>query len=208
MSELKKKIADGENVSQDFKFRIDDQRKIARTLVAFANTHGGVLLIGVKDNGKITGVNPEEEYYMIEGAADLYTQPQVQFESTVWQEGHYLVLEIDVKCSDEKHRALDEDGKWKQYVRVDDHTLLGNKILSKVWQYEKKGINRPEEFDENTLAFLKLVKDLSPVSLSKLYRSSNLKMKKVDQILSVLVFWKIIRMQISESGTLYSIEES
>ena len=81
MSELQRRIARGEGVSQDFKFRIDDQKKIARTLAAFANTEGGSLLIGVKDNGKIAGVNPEEEYYMIEGASDLYTKPPVAFES-------------------------------------------------------------------------------------------------------------------------------
>ena len=64
MSELKRLIAEGEGVQLDFKFRIDDQKKIARTLSAFANTEGGKLLIGVKDNGKINGVNPEEEYYL------------------------------------------------------------------------------------------------------------------------------------------------
>ena len=49
--------------------RIDDAAKIARTLVAFANTDGGRLLIGVKDNGAVTGANQEEEYHMIDLAA-------------------------------------------------------------------------------------------------------------------------------------------
>ncbi len=52
MPSLNELIAQGEHVQQDFKFRIDDQRKIARTLCAFANTKGGRLLIGVKDNRK------------------------------------------------------------------------------------------------------------------------------------------------------------
>ena len=38
-------------------------------LVAFANTGGGRLLIGVKDNGKIAGIRSEEELYMIEAAS-------------------------------------------------------------------------------------------------------------------------------------------
>ena len=46
-------IAQGEHQQQDFKYEISDVRKIARTLSAFANTDGGRLLIGVKDNGKI-----------------------------------------------------------------------------------------------------------------------------------------------------------
>jgi predicted HTH transcriptional regulator len=48
---VKKLIAKGEHQQLDFKFEISDSRKIAKTLVAFANTNGGVLLIGVKDNG-------------------------------------------------------------------------------------------------------------------------------------------------------------
>ena len=57
-------IAEGEHQQQDFKFEISDARKIAKTLSAFANTDGGRLLIGVKDNGKIAGVRSEEEKYM------------------------------------------------------------------------------------------------------------------------------------------------
>lgn len=45
----------------DFKFEISDSKKIARSLVAFANTDGGRLLIGVKDNGVISGIRSEEE---------------------------------------------------------------------------------------------------------------------------------------------------
>lgn len=68
-------IAEGEHQQQDFKFEISDARKIAKTLSAFANTDGGKLLIGVKDNGKIAGVRSDEEQYMIEAAAELYCSP-------------------------------------------------------------------------------------------------------------------------------------
>ena len=52
-------IEQGENQMLDFKFEISDARKIARTLVAFSNTDGGKLLIGVKDQpGIIIVVEP------------------------------------------------------------------------------------------------------------------------------------------------------
>ena len=72
-------IAEGEHQQQDFKFEISDARKIAKTLSAFANTDGGKLLIGVKDNGKIAGVRSDEEQYMIEAAAGLYCSPEVSY---------------------------------------------------------------------------------------------------------------------------------
>ena len=52
---IKNLIAEGEHQQLDFKFEIRDTKKIARSLVAFANTNGGKLLVGVKDNGVITG---------------------------------------------------------------------------------------------------------------------------------------------------------
>ena len=69
-------IAQGEHQQQDFKFEISDARKIARSLSAFANTDGGRLLVGVKDNGRLAGIRSEEEQYMIEAAATLYCSPQ------------------------------------------------------------------------------------------------------------------------------------
>lgn len=203
---LKERISQGEGSQLDFKFRIDDQRKIARTLVAFANSHGGSLLIGVKDNGKIAGVNPEEEFHMIQGAADMFTKPEVKFESKTWQEGHHFVLEIVVNKSEVKHKSLDDEGRLKSYVRVDDHTLLGNKILEKIWRLEKFGVNRPESFDEDTLGLIQSIRELQPVTISKIYRSVPLSKNKVDGIVSVLVFWRVIKMEMNESGTFYCIE--
>ncbi|MDD4142989.1 MAG: putative DNA binding domain-containing protein, partial [Prolixibacteraceae bacterium] len=66
---LQKLIDEGEHQKQDFKFCINDSKKIAKSLVAFANTDGGRLLIGVKDNGKIVGISTDEEFYMVESAA-------------------------------------------------------------------------------------------------------------------------------------------
>jgi len=204
--DLKQRIAEGEGVQLDFKFRIDDQKKIARTLVAFANSFGGSLLIGVKDNGKIAGVNPEEEFHMIEGAASMYTKPEVKFESLTWQDRHHFVLEIKVEKSEVKHKALDEHGNYRSYVRVDDHTLIGNKILDRVWHWEKHGVNRPEHFDQDTLGLIQTIRELEPVTISKLYRNLDLSKKKIDGIVSVLVFWDVIKMKMSESGTFYCTE--
>ncbi|MDP4292685.1 MAG: ATP-binding protein [Bacteroidota bacterium] len=68
---IRKLIEQGEHQQQDFKFEISDARKIARSLAAFANTDGGRLLVGVKDNGAIAGVRSNEEFYMVELAAQL-----------------------------------------------------------------------------------------------------------------------------------------
>lgn len=136
-------ISQGEHQQLDFKFEVSDSKKIARTLSAFANTDGGRLLIGVKDNGVIAGVRSEEEYYMIEAASTMYTRPAVPFEARRWDIQGKTVLEIYIAPSaDKPHSAPDKEDQYKAYIRVDDENLLANEILILFWQKEhrSKGI--------------------------------------------------------------------
>jgi predicted HTH transcriptional regulator len=206
MTELEGIISEGEGQFLDFKFRIDDQKKISRTLAAFANSGGGRLLIGVKDSGKIVGTDPEEEHFMIEGAADLFCKPKVEFESKIWKEKHHLVLEIDVGPSDIRHKAITEDGGWKPYYRLEDKTVKGNKILDKFWMYKRKGVDRPETFTEEQLELLKQFKDGEPISISKLYRSSKMKMNQIDQFVAALLTWGVIEISVTSDGVRYYLQ--
>ncbi|GAB5418419.1 MAG: ATP-binding protein [Crocinitomicaceae bacterium] len=203
MSELKRRISEGEGLQLDFKFRIDDQKKIARTLSAFANTEGGSLLIGVKDSGKIAGCNPEEEFYMVDGAAQVYCQPAVTIQSHVIQEGHHLVMEITVPASEQKHKAQDEDGKWKLYHRLEDQTLLANKITFLLWRYKKEGKKKAESFTPELSELLKLIEELQPVSISKLFRASKLPKNVVNEHIATLVYWEVIDREVTSSGVKY-----
>lgn len=96
-------ITEGEHVHQDFKFAISDARKIAKSLSAFANTGGGRLLIGVKDNGKIAGIRSEEELYMIEAAATMYCKPALQLDNRLYKVEGKDVLEVYVPESKSQH---------------------------------------------------------------------------------------------------------
>ena len=207
MSEIQTIITKGEGQQLAFELRIDDKRKTARTLAAFANTSGGKLLIGVKDNGKLKGVDPEEEFQIVEGVVQAFSKPELKFESKVWKEGHHLILEIDVAKSDVKYKALDEEGEWKYYVRANDHTLVSNKILERIWKLTKHGQSKPREFDETTGAFIKIINDESPLRISMLYKKSIMKMTEVDKLLAQLVYWGIVEMQMTEDGTYYLMVE-
>jgi hypothetical protein len=134
------RIAAGEGQTLDFKQRIDSARKIAKTLVAFANSEGGSLLIGVKDNGRIVGIAPEEEYYMIDLAARRYTQPVTAFTAKTHIIDNKAILEVHVPPQPEKRplRALEEDGRWRAYVRISDQTRLAGSFLEAFWEAQKK----------------------------------------------------------------------
>ncbi|MDG0974677.1 MAG: ATP-binding protein [Crocinitomicaceae bacterium] len=205
MSTLQSYIHQGEHQTQDFKFRVDDAKKIARTISAFANTDGGRLLIGVKDNGKVVGIDPEEEFHIVQGAAELFCNPPVPIETMIWQDDHKLVLEVIVTASPLKpHKSKDDDGAWKTYVRRNDHTLIANKILLGVWNLRKKGAKKPQQFSEDEMKFLGLFKSNEKFTLSRLYRLSDLKKSKVDHLLKLFITWEILNMEITPEGTFYS----
>lgn len=109
-SHIHRLIAEGEHQMLDFKFEISDCRKIARSLVAFANTDGGRLLIGVKDNGVISGIRSEEEKHMIEASALMYCKPKVKYTVKEWNLNGKIVLEVIIpKNEDIKHKAPDHN---------------------------------------------------------------------------------------------------
>ena len=126
-------IAEGEHQQQDFKFEISDARKIAKTLSAFANTDGGRLLIGVKDNGKIAGVRSEEEKYMIEAAAQLYCIPEVEYTmQTYIVEGRQVLVVTIEETPHKPVYAKDENEKRRGYLRIKDENILVTPIHLRV----------------------------------------------------------------------------
>lgn len=126
-------IAQGEHDHQDFKFQINDARKIARSLSAFANNDGGHLLVGVKDNGVIAGVKSDEEIYMIEQAAQLYCRPEQRVTFKVYQvDGRQVVLADIAAAKVKPVKAPDEHGQWKAYYRVADENILASSLHLRV----------------------------------------------------------------------------
>ncbi|HSH52338.1 MAG TPA: ATP-binding protein, partial [Bacteroidales bacterium] len=134
-------IRQGEHQQLDFKHSITDSKKIARSLAAFANTDGGKLLVGVRDNGSIAGVKSDEEFYMVQAAADLYCKPEIKFESKAWEIEGKTLLEITIPkiLLDELITAPNKDGKFRVYIRVNDQNFIVNNIYLKAWNKKKFG---------------------------------------------------------------------
>lgn len=181
---LTRLIEQGEHQQQDFKFAISDSKKIARTLVAFANTDGGRLLIGVKDNGNITGVRSEEEYYMVEAAARMYSKPMIPFTTRLHEVDGKTVLEVRIEASAEKpHYALDEHGKWWAYFRKEDENLLANKVMIEVWKNKNSMEGILIHYSDAEKILLDYLGSNEKISVSKYARIAQIPYKKAEQII-------------------------
>lgn len=53
-------ISQGENSFVEFKNQDVKAESLAREFVAFSNQLGGVILVGVEDNGSISGINKKK----------------------------------------------------------------------------------------------------------------------------------------------------
>jgi len=60
LTALKTKIQNGEDSYTQFKVNITNSDKLAEELVAFSNARGGLLIIGVSDNGGIFGLEDKD----------------------------------------------------------------------------------------------------------------------------------------------------
>lgn len=61
-----KEIGNGESKVLEFKEMLPSNESIAKTLVAFSNTSGGKLVIGVKDSGEITGLEENVDVFELQ----------------------------------------------------------------------------------------------------------------------------------------------
>ncbi len=198
---LERLIEQGEHQMQDFKFCINDSRKIAKTISAFANTDGGRLLIGVKDNGKIAGIKSDEEYYMIQSAAELFTKPSVKFESNVINYYGNTVLEIYIPKSDKKpHFAKNEDNKWVAYIRKQDENFPANAILLKVWKNKRMKKGLYVEYTDIEKILLDYIDIKGSITVNRFSRLAGIPRWKAEDILVKLVCWDVINLVINNKA--------
>ena len=73
VQELKKLVSLGESQTLEFKRKAAHPEKIIREMIAFANMHGGILLLGVGDDKTLPGLKfPEDESHVVQEALKRY----------------------------------------------------------------------------------------------------------------------------------------
>ena len=108
-NKIQKWIADGEGPNLDFKQTITSAAKIARSIVAFANSRGGKIVVGVEDHGHIIGVDIGGEEYELLKSAREYCKPAIELEFETYEMHGKLLLIAYVEESYEKpHYAVDK----------------------------------------------------------------------------------------------------
>ena len=145
--ELYNLIESGEGADVEFKRQFSSPEKIAKEIIAFANTRGGYILFGVDDDGTVVGVRSEKsELEEIEHAADFMIEPPVEIVSENVHAGRGMdIVMIRVPESKTKPHVLveyDSSGRRAKiqsgmgFVRYEDKSVQASREVMNVMRGE------------------------------------------------------------------------
>ncbi len=199
-------IGEGEHQHQDFKYKVADACKLAKSVSAFANTDGGRLLIGVRDDGHLSGVRSEEEIFMMQSAATDYCKPAaaVTFD-TFSVEGRTIVMATVQPSTRKPIRALCDDGKWRAYIRVADENIVASPVHLRLWHDDQgpKGILVNIGHDETDV--MHAMEDSAGMTLQQVVKRSHVKYHHTIIILARLIRFGLAQCRFTEHRFLFSL---
>lgn len=198
-------IREGEHLHQDFKYRVPDACKLARSVSAFANTEGGRLLIGVRDDGYLAGVRSEEEIYMMHQAAYRYCRPEASIKfDTFHAEGRTIVMATVPPSAKRPVCALDDDGRPRAYIRIADENIVASPVHLALWRESQKPQGAMLTYDDDIRRLLDAMQG-NRLTLNQLVRLARLPRHKTVTLLARLIRFGIVRWEYVRPQFLFSI---
>ena len=131
-------LESGEGLHIEFKRIVNAPERFAHEMIAFANTSGGAIFIGVEDDGSVVGVNSEKtELDHVEQAARL-SDPPLTYSTSIISFGTTDVVCVEIPESRNKpHFHIGTgDGVRLCYVRVGEHSVHASREMIKVLEHQ------------------------------------------------------------------------
>lgn len=206
MKRIQYLIDQGEGAMLDFKKEISSVHRIAKAIVSFANLHGGTLLVGVNDDGSISGIKTEEEQFMLEKAAEFFCTPPIALTIHEWNLRGKMILEVIVpEGRDKPYYAIDEDGKKWVYVREKDQSLHASKVLVEV--LKRKHSSRPSviKYTSKEKALMDYLQAHPRITLKEFSNMVNISRWRAQKILVNLAAVGVIRVHDIEKPEYYTL---
>ena len=196
-------IREGEHQQQDFKYRVSDACKLAKSVSAFANTDGGRLLIGVRDDGHLSGVRSEEEIYMMHQAAYKYCRPEASIKfDTYHVDGRTIVIATVPPSERRPVCAIGEDGKTRAYIRIADENIVASPVLLAVWRDAQKPQGTMMTYTDTVRKLLDAM--TGSQTLNQLVRRSAIPRPKVITLLARLIRFGVAQWEYKDLQFLFT----
>jgi predicted HTH transcriptional regulator len=203
---LQSLIKEGEHQQQDFKYRISDALKLAKSVSAFANTDGGRLLIGVRDDGQMSGVRSEEEIYMMHQAAYRYCRPEASIKFDTYHVDGRTIVIVTVPPSDKRPICVVNEGeKPRAYLRIADENIVASSVHIAIWRESQTPNGTMMTYTDTVSKLLAAIGD-EHLTLNQIVHRSAIPRPKVITLLARLIRFRVAGWEYRNQQFLFFLE--
>ena len=209
--ELKKKVAQGEGQQLEFKKKANYPEKIIKELVAFANAEGGTLILGVDDDGTLSGTrNIEGEAFVVTEAIRKWVRPQLPYELEVFNINAKKGIAIfDIEEGHKKpYAVLDATGNGKKttYIRLKDESLQASREMREIIRRRQSNKDIQFEYGEKERLLMQYLEEHESISLSDFSKLAGLSKYVASRTLVRLVLANVLDIQAGGDQDCYRLK--
>ena len=217
-------VRQGEGEQIEFKRKVAHPDKIIREIVAFANTKGGNLLIGVDDNGTIPGIrSAEEELYGLEKAIRQWCRPSIDYEINVVPISgrksviHYKIYEGQRKphyvlqgafSATNGSSSIKKKHKGRAYVRHKDKSLQAS---PEVWQILRRARQSKDikfQFGEKEKILMSYLEEHPHITVAQFAQATQQSRYHASRTLILLVLANVLRVIPQEKEDVFVLKRT
>jgi len=204
-------IEEGESLTCEFKRKFSTSEKIAREMIAFANTKGGYLLIGVDDDKEIVGVESEKtESELILDAARNYCEPPLKVKIDYVEIKGKEVVVVEIMESELKpHRIQDylndlDINSSVVTIRVNDKSVQASKEMIRLMKSQTSELSlKKYSIGANEKAVFEYLDKNERISVKELSQYVNISERRASRTLVKLVRANLLFLHTKDNGEEY-----
>jgi len=208
IKKIKELISNGEGIKVEFKQRFSTHNKIAKEIIAFANTKGGLLFFGIDDDGSIYGVESEKEIAeLIKETAENYCEPKIDYKIEFLLISGIEIVIVEIPESEIKpHRIQDylpelNLNTAEVYVRVNDKSVPVGKEMIKILQSETNNAKLQKySLGYNEEVVFNYLKENDSISANELKQIANISNRRASRTLIKMVRANLLYIHTKENG--------
>ncbi|MBP3191712.1 helix-turn-helix domain-containing protein [Natronogracilivirga saccharolytica] len=195
LRDLKNLIRSGEGLMLEFKRSISSPEKIAREIAAFANTHGGHLVIGVDDDRSIYGVESyhEQDFYLEQAAHELCS-PALTYHMQVIPYYQREILHVYIEESDRKPVAVANGQGDAVYVRLDDQSVRASDEMTEILRSQSSNKGVTFHYGNNEQKLFRYLNEYPDITVDTYSNIADINRKKASQILVDLTSLGVLKL--------------
>lgn len=211
LRELNQIIDLGEGTSLEFKRQVPRPERIAKELIAFANTRGGRILLGVSDSGELVGVNDAaEEEFLLREAVARFCSPAVEYTTErVVIEPRCDVIVVHVAESNQKPHRLAEatngTASGPVYMRMNERSVEASAESTRLMREEQPQNAVTFQFGENESLLMRYLDDYGRITVQQFARLADIPVYRASQTLSNMARANVLRAHYDDEEDYFTL---